>query len=619
MLNELLPYYERELSHLRELSGEFARRYPKIARRLQLEGDQCEDPHVERMIEGFAFLAARIHRKLDDEFPEITEAFLQVLYPHYTRPFPSCTILQLETDPDAPEITKKTVVPRHHPAIAPAVGGVHCQFRTSYEVALWPLALKGARLQLTQSSDYLRRAAPGAAAAITLEFEAQGGLPVGRIGLDTLRFFLDGDPGLMSLLYELLLMDTLQATVSDTADNPAHTRCLPPGSLSPVGFDSQDGLLDYDERSFIGYRLLSEYFAFPEKFLFVDLGGLAQATAGLEGTRLCVRIFLRHYPDGERYNRLAQTLSPANFKLGCTPAINLFSQAAEPIRITHQRTTYPVNVQSLRPRACEVIAIESVGHIDSKAGEDAVRRVPPFYSIQHHARESEQRFYWYATREASVRDQDRGTDLEIAFVDGDFTPHRPALEVLSLQLLCSNRDLPEQLPFGGSGGGTHADFSLPRIAAVKRVRPLRKPTPSLRAPAKPGLQWRLISHLSLNHLSIVDEGKDALQEMLTLYNHTQSQLASRQIQGIVSITSQPATARLTSGRFSGFGRGTDITLTLDENAFVGSGMVIFGAVLERFFALYCGPNSFSRLTLRSLQQEKEIARWPARAGEQVVI
>jgi type VI secretion system protein ImpG len=167
MLEELLPYYERELTYLRELSGEFAQRYPKIARRLSLEGDQSEDPHVERIIESFAFLAARIHRKLDDEFPEITEAFMQVLYPHYTRPFPSCSILQFETDPDKPEITASHRIPRHHPAISPPVGGMPCRFRTCYDVDLYPLCLKSARVQLAQGSEHLRRLAPGAAAALS--------------------------------------------------------------------------------------------------------------------------------------------------------------------------------------------------------------------------------------------------------------------------------------------------------------------------------------------------------------------------------------------------------------------------------------------------------------------
>lgn len=619
MLQELLPYYERELTYLRGLSGEFAQRYPKIARRLLLDGDQSEDPHVERIIEGFAFLAARIHRKLDDEFPEITEAFLQVLYPHYTQPFPSCTVLQLETAAEMPEITAKTVIPRHHPAISPAVGGTPCQFRTSYDVALWPLTLTGARLQLNQGSEYLRRLAPQAAAAITLDFETQGGLPVGKIGLDRLRFFLDGDPGLMALLYELLTVGVERVRISDGTDDPAKVVDLPASCLSPAGFAPEDGLIDYDNRSFIGYRLLTEYFAFPDKFMFVDLEGLDRPSLRHAGTQLRVQIFLRRYGESERHSRLVQTLSPANFRLGCTPAINLFKQAADPIRISHQKTTYPVSADGRKPRAYEVISIDSVTRVAEGEQGESSQVIPPFYSIQHRASGNESRFYWYASREAAVREHDRGTDMEIAFVDSQFKAQRPELEVLSLKLTCSNRDLPEQLPFGGSSGGTHADFTLPQIGVVKRVRPLRKPTASLRPPAKSGLYWRLISHLSLNHLSIVDQGREALQEMLTLYNRSQSQTAARQIQGIVAIDSRPATTRIASRHFSGFARGIDITLTLDENAFVGTSMVLFGAVLERFFALYCGPNSFTRLTLRSRQQEQEIARWPARAGDALVI
>jgi len=619
MLKELLPYYERELTYLRELSGEFAQRYPKIARRLLLDGNQSEDPHVERIIEGFAFLTARIHRKLDDEFPEITESFLQVLYPHYTQPFPSCTILQLELDPNAPEITRKATVPRHHPVVSPSVGGITCQFRTSYEVDLWPLILTSARLQLSQNSEYLRRLCPKAAAAITLELVTQGALPVGKIGLDRLRFFLDGDPGLMALLYELLLMGAIQVRVSDGTDNPLQVVTLPANSLASVGFAADEGLLDYDNRSFMGYRLLSEYFAFPDKFLFIDLNGLDHAALRHDGNKLCIHIFLREFPDSERHNRLAQTLASSNFKLGCTPAINLFKHAADPIRISHQKTTYPVFADGRRQRAYEVISIDAVACIEKAGSNETARVIPPFYSIQHHAKNEDQRFYWYATREPAVAENDHGTDMDIAFVDSQFTPHRPALEVLSLNLTCSNRDLPEQIPFGGSNNATHADFTLPQFAVVKRVRPLRKPTACLRAPNKAGLHWRLISHLSLNHLSIVSQGKDALQEMLTLYSHSQSQMISRQIQGIVAIDSQPATTLVASKHFAGFARGIDITLTLDENAFVGSGMVLFGAVLERFFALYCGPNNFTRLKLRSKQHEQEIAQWPARAGEAIVI
>ena len=619
MLKELLPYYERELTYLRELSGDFARRYPKIAQRLLLDGEQSEDPHVERIIEAFAFLSARIHRKLDDEFPEITEAFLQVLYPHYIQPFPSCTLLQMELSAEAPELTGKTVIPRHHPAISPAVGGHRCQFRTAYDVNLWPLSVTSARLQLTQNSDFLRRLCPKASAVVSIELRTHGALPLGSIGLDRLRLFLDGDSGLATLLYELLTMETLQIRVSDGSDNTQHVALLPATCLTPAGFGENEGLLDHDNRSFVGYRLLSEYFAFPDKFLFIDIAGLDHPALAHQGDQLSIQIFLHRYPDSERHHRLAQTLNASNFKLGCTPAINLFKHAGDPIRISHHKTSYPVMADARKQRAYEVISIDTVTCVQKSGDGESARPIPPFYSIQHHATDGDHRFYWYATREAAVHEHDDGTDVEIAFVDNQFSPHRPPLEVLSLNLTCSNRDLPKQLPFGGGQQATAADFTLPQYAVVKRVRPLRKPTASRRPPSKSGYQWRLISHLSLNHLSIVSHGKDALQEMLALYNPTQSPQIARQIQGIVDICSQPATTLVNNRHFSGFVRGVDIMLTLDENAFVGGSMILFGAVLERFFALYCGPNSFTRLTLRSKQQEQEIARWPARNGEALVI
>ena len=312
MLEELLPYYERELAYLRTLSGEFAQRYPKIAQRLSIETDQCEDPHVERMIEGFAFLAARIHRKLDDEYPEISEAMLQMLYPHYTQPLPSATIVQIETDHNKPSLTGRSVIPRHHPVIAPSIQGVSCRFRTCYEVALWPLRVKHVKLELSQASEYLRKLGAGAA-VITLELETLGNLSLESIQLDKLRFFLDGETPLMHLLYELLQARLLSVRVSDGSDNPAHVVKLDPRAVQPVGFAAEDGLLEQDVRSFAGYRLLSEYFAYPDKFLFLDITGLDAAPLRHPGNKLVIQLFLESYADSERYARLQQTLSTANF------------------------------------------------------------------------------------------------------------------------------------------------------------------------------------------------------------------------------------------------------------------------------------------------------------------
>ncbi len=619
MLESLLPYYERELGHLRELSGEFARRYPKIAGRLQLEGDQCADPHTERLIEGFAFLAARIHKKLDDDYPEIAGSLLDVLYPHYLQPMPAATIVQFECDPLRPEIGKRYRIERGQQVQSPAVQGVVCKFRTVYPVDLYPLQLQEAKLELCSASPWLRALAPDAAAVLTLRLQAQGGVGLGAMGLDSLPFFLDGEPALMHLLYELLLSDVLRVEVSDGRDDPAFSHTLPASAVQPVGFAVDEGMLPYDERSFTGYRLLSEYFSYPDKFLFVALGQLGPLVAGWQGDTLQLRFILREYPDSERHHRLQTQLQASHLKLGCTPVINLFAQAAEPIRVTHQQASYPVVADGRRPMAYEVVQIRKVVRVEKQGGVEASAAVPPFYAMHHGGGQAQARFYWHASREPAIAQGDKGTDMALHLVDLQFDAIRPAAEVLSLDLLCSNRDLPEQIPFGGSQATQRTDFVLPGHSVVKRVRLLRKPSSSQRVLLGRALQWRLISHLSLNYLSLVEAGRDALQEMLSLYNLNDAAANVRQIQGITVIGSEPAVCRVNGRHFSGFVRGTDIRLTLDADYYVGGSVYLFASVLERFFALYAAPNSFTRLRVNTVQREEEEMAWPARAGEALVI
>ncbi|MDR2014754.1 MAG: type VI secretion system baseplate subunit TssF [Azoarcus sp.] len=620
LLESLLPYYERELGELRRLSGEFARRYPKIAGRLQLEGDHCEDPHAARMIESFAFLAARIHRKLDDEYPEIVESLLEVLYPHYLCPFPSASIVQFELGAAAPGIGSRYTIARHQPVKTPPIGGVACQFRTCYPVDLYPLALKQARLEMTSGSEWLRRIAPDAAAVLTLELHAPAGFVLNKIGLESLRFFLDGDPALMHLLHELLLSKTLWVRVGDGSDDPARTQKLPKSSLAPVGFGRDEGMLEYDDRSFLGYRLLSEYLSFPEKFLFVDLLRLDEIAPRLTGNKLVIQCMIGSYPDSERHQRLFRSVSAQHFKLGCTPVVNLFTRTGEPILITHQRASYPVWVKHNKPNGYEVVRIKRVTRVEKTGNDERYSEVSPFYSIRHGDEDSGSRFYWHASRDGSPRPDDKGTDVELHLVDLDFEPIRPPAEVLSLELLCSNRDVPEQIPFGGGEKGSHSDFTVAGHSVVKRVRLLRKPTPSLRPPRRRGLQWRLISHLSLNYLSLVEGGEEALKEMLSLYDFSNSPVVKRQIQGIVSIASKPAVTRVSGPDFPGFVRGTEITLKLNEDHYVGGSVYLFTSILERLFALYCAPNSFTRLRVFTVQRQNvEVAAWPARLGDAIVI
>jgi len=593
MLEELLPYYERELAALRGLAGEFAERFPKVARRLQLDPDHCEDPHVERLLEAFAFLAARIHRKLDDDFPEIAEAFLQVLYPHFLRPMPAATILQLRAGEG---LSGRARVPRHTPVLSPRIHGQACQFRTCHDVDLWPLAVASARLERTQAS--------GHDAELTLELAAQAGTALPALGLDRLRFFLDGDPALMHLLYELLCFRLLEVRAGDGRAEPGRIAVLPATCLRPCGFEPDEAMTEGDPRTFPGFRLLAEHFAFPEKFMFVELAGLDAPELAACGDRLRLRFLLSSWGPGERHLRLLQTLSPGNFKLGCVPAVNLFRHPGAPIRIDHARVGYRVAADNRDAGTCEVHSIDAVTRVVAGRAEE----VPPFHSIRHgDGRPSP--FYWYATREPSRRPHDPGTEVELTLCDLDFRPARPEAEILSLQLTCSNRDLPELIPFDGG------EFQVPGQPSVASARALRKPTPALRAPAKPGLQWRLVSHLALDHLTMATLGPQALRETLEVYNFTGSKAVARMIQGILGLTARPATTRLPGRAFAAFVRGADVTLTLDENGFVGSNLFLFATVLERFLALACPPNSFVQMRLRTLQQEGEVALWPPRAGE----
>jgi type VI secretion system protein ImpG len=624
MLDQLLPYYERELTYFRTLSKEFAQRYPKIAARLLLDADTSEDPHVERLIEAFAFLTARIHRKLDDEYPEITEALLNLVYPHYLRPIPSLSIAKFELDRLAPQVAKPQEIPKHSVLISKPVQGVPCKFRTAYPVELWPIEVAEAALE-TQVAERIMARHPSVRAVLRLKLRTIGAqASFDALSVDRLRFFLDGEIALMHQLYEILFHNVIEVLlVGDTPDEAQGK--LSPDAVRPVGFALDEGLLGYDARSFLGYRLLTEYFVFPEKFLFFDLIGLerrkTQARPRLHnerrkgharrGRELIVEFLLRDFEETELNSRLMRTLAVQNFQLGCTPIVNLFKQPGEPIRMTHTRSEYPVIPDSRRLLALEVYAIDSVRKVEQAPDGQQIVDVHPFYSLKHGQTQDQDRAYWYASRRPATRSNDAGTDVSLAVVDLNFRPTNATAETLSIELTCTNRDLPALLPFRGVDG----DLTLETGSAVKRIRCLRKPTPTLRPAQGRGAQWRLISHLTLNHLSLVEGGRDALTEILALYNFSDSSVTRRQIAGISNVSAKSAIARIPGSLFPSFARGIEVTLELDEENFVGSGRYLFCAVLERFLALYVAPNSFSQLRVVSKQEHKEICRWPPRSGE----
>ncbi len=605
MLDDVLPYYEQELTALRKLSAEFANRYPKIASRLLIEGDVCEDPHVERIIESFAFLTGRIQKKLDDEFPQITEALLSVLYPHFLQPVPSMSIVQLGTAPNA-EISEVQRVPRGTELLTRPVQGIPVRYRTGFPVDFWPIEVAEASFEPIERSAFSAQQGDSVA-TVRIRIRPLGKASFQPLGVDRLRFYLDGEPPLVHALYELLLNNVSGITLHGGKGGNALQR-LPPDAIRPVGFAEDEGLLDYDPRSFLGYRLLQEYFLLPEKFLFIDICGLD--LAGFATEPVDIVLHLSPFERPERAARLEQTVDRGSFRLNCTPVVNLFSQQAEPIRLTQELYEYPVIPDIRRPMGLEVYSVDSVRRATRGTQQDTVTELQPFFSIRHGLYGDPSTSFWYTQRHPSVRRNDDGTEVSISLVDRNMDPRLPAIETLSLGLTCTNRDLPSQLPYGGEEGR----LRLAEPGVISTGQLLKKPTPTWRAPMRRANQWRLISHLSLNHLSLVEQGREALLEILSLYNFGESASLRKQIAGIIAVDSRSSTARVGQAPRQSFVRGTDIAITFDEDHFVGTGVYLLARVLDHFFGLYCAANSFTRLTAHSRQREVPLVQFPPRSG-----
>jgi len=453
-------------------------------------------------------------------------------------------------------------------------------------------------------------------AVIRLRLGCIGDVTLPALDLDRLRFYLDGESPLMHALYELLCNNVQQIELATGEGSKARRLTLPKNSLQPAGFSPEENLLDYDNRSFLGYRLLHEYFVFPEKFLFIDLHHLDEAGRAGFGRDMEIRIFLSEFARPERLARLAQTVNIDTFRLGCTPVINLFSQPGEPIRLSHRKTDYPVIPDIRRPWGVEVYSIDSVRNVVSYREQEEVTAIQPFYALKHHyTAATPQTAFWCETRRPTAYKDGSGTDVDIALVDLAFNPTVPKVETLSLALTCTNRDLPAQLPFGGGD----SDFEIEGGSPVSRSRCLTKPTPTLRPPLRHGLQWRLISHLALNYLSLTADGREALLEILSLYNFADSSVIKKQIAGITQVSSQPCIRRVVQLQRVAFVRGTAIALEFDEDQYSGSGIYLFASVLEHFFGHYCALNSFTQLTVTSKQREKALATWPPRIGAAILV
>lgn len=601
--------YENELAAIRHLARDFAREHPNVAGRLILseETGLSQDPHVERLIEAFAFLTARLQVKLKDEFPELIDSLLGVLYPHYLAPIPSMAIAQLHLDSAQASLTGGTTIPRDTELFSREIAGQPCRFRTAAPVTVWPIQVTRARYQ---SSPFGADVVPpfesrDAEAAIRIELRGAGGAPLTKLGIGELRFFLSGDQPTTHQLYELLFnhVTNLQIRLPQALPGKG-SLTLPPAAIRPVGFEEHEGMLPYGPRSFPGYRLLTEYFAFPQKFLFFDLTrleGLAQMPPQQEAELL---IFLNRSAP-----QLESRVTADSFRLSCVPIVNLFTKLAEPIRLSRTKTDYLVVPDARRPHAMEVYSVDEVESIHPDTKE--VIRYQPFYSLTDKT-ETASGAFWHHQRRPSPLSSDTGTDVYLVMVNSDFDPAVPATEVVSVRTTCTNRNLPAEIQRTGS---VDWQFQLTGQSPVRRVSTPVDPTSALRL-AEGGERWRLLSHLSLNHLSLAGgpDGAAALREILRLYDYTASSSTAQQIDGLFSVRSSRGIAPIREGHTRGFCRGLDVEVTFDDEKFPGTGFYLLASVLERFLGQYASINSFTRMVARSRQRDFWEKRWPPRTG-----
>ncbi|MDF1553063.1 MAG: type VI secretion system baseplate subunit TssF [Deferrisomatales bacterium] len=619
----LLQAYNQELQYLREMGGEFAKEFPKIAGRLGLEGLECSDPYVERLLEGFAFLTARVQLKLDDEFPRFTRHLLEMVYPHYLAPTPSMALVQLHPDLGEGALGAGFVVPRETVLRTPLGKGdrTPCEYRTAHDVTLWPLELEEAGYFTGDGGLGGLPGASGTKAGIRLRLRATAGLTFDKLALDTLPLYLGGGGELPAQLYERLLANGLGVVAQPPGKAVAWRQVQGRSCIRRFGFDDAQALLPFGPRSFAGYRLLQEYFAFPQRFLFVELAGLGGAVRQTRGDRLDVTVLLNRSDPF-----LEAAVDASNFSLFCTPAINLFPRRADRIHLNTRDHEFHVLPDRTRPMDFEVYDVSGVTGFGTSAEEKQEflpfyattdrtghERHHAFYTVQRSPRALSARQGRYGSRSSYV-----GSEVYVSLVDAEEAPYATELRQLEVRTRCTNRDLPLYL----SVGQGVTDFTLQASAPVAAVRCVAGPTAPQPSRAQGETAWRLISHLSLNYLSLADtddgQGPTALRELLMLYGGTTEASRRKQVEGLRSIRSLPIRRRMPNPGPVTFGRGLELTLTLDEGAFGGSGAFLLGAVLERFLARYVSINSFTETVVRTVDRG-EIIRWPARVGDRQLL
>ena len=622
----LLDYYNKELIYMRETASEFAASHPKIARRLGMHGIEVADPYVERLIESFSFMSARMQIKLDAEFPRFTQRLLEVLYPNYLSPTPSMAVAQLHPNHAEGDFRRGFVVPRGTAFHAKVPDGevTPCEFRSSQDVTLWPIEIVDAHLTgAPPDIPALDRHLPPhiqVNGALRLRLRVVGELGFAALaGLDRLPVYLNGDEQVASHLFELLhtaAVATFTGTAGRMAERP---HVVVSDALVHEGLAPGQGLLPLAWNTFHGHNLLHEYFACPQRFHFFSLTQLAAGLARVEGREAEILVLLDKPP-----GHLSTLVDVHHFALHCTPVVNLFERRTDRIELNDSQAEFHLVPDRARPMDFEVHSVQCLfgQQLDSSA---EVEFRPLYQTLnqdegnhgRYFALRREQRLASGNARKYGTRTPYVGTEAFISLVDQHEAPYSERLRYLSVRALLTNRDLPCLVPRNG-----HSDLAVANSIPVAAVGLLHAPSRPKAPFAQGESAWRLIRQLGFNHLPLADmphrEGAQALRDMLRLFVAVDDDAHRRQIDSLVGSRIEPVTRRLPGAGPLVYGRGVQCTLSVDEEGFSGTSPYLLGLVLEHYLARHVSINVFTQTRLDSIQRGT-VACWPIRIGGRGIV
>lgn len=589
MIEELLPYYEKQLQEFGQQSREFSQKYPKIAQRLSLNQEQIDDPHIERLIQAFSLIAARVDKKLADSYDIFTRALFEVMFPQYLRHFPSCTVVSFEDINKVKQLTEPHLIPKNTTLKSRSFKGVQCEFNTTQDVKLLPIALQKLEFKTNPSAHmHLNQNA-----TLILGFEVFNQAHKWLTN-EKLPIYLDAISN-----FPLQVLDSIFKTTTGFSIKVGQRSYDIKNPFEVMGFQEGESLLPIDQHTHHAYRLLMEYFCFPEKYNFLNLNLDVLKGRMKEHTQFEIHIHFKLNLNDQAIIRNYSELNVANFKLFSTPAVNLFEKSAEPQKINHKKMEYPLLSDAHHPEFYQVYSIVSMNMVREKNSEDQVfYPILPFFAMSHYNDEDVQ--FFYALNPTQMHSKYVETGYSI--ISKHLSPFDTKSDFISTLLLCSNRNLPHEALSQSNNVLNLNDSSLARRALV-----LKRPTLPHQFKQNQKEQWRIISHLSLNTLALMKgDAVGHVKELLELYNLPRTKENHLLIDAIRDVEFGLVNKLVEAKPFPMFVRGVKVKLSIDENVFRGHSLYIFSQLLSHVFNLKVQMNSFVDVAIYDANSQQEL-------------